>query len=177
MKVLAMSLWFRFVKEELIRNFWPFLRKISAALTTPSNEPGHWRKLSCTSAVEPSSDSDTILISAFFIFAQISSVTRAPLVAMHIRRPSEVPYSASSKMSGLRSGSPPERTTTGLEKSAISFRSFLPSSVEKSPSEEVMSEERATVAPKPVSVAVEARRGAVAACAARPGAAQASATR
>src|SRR5512138_1052853 len=45
-------------------------------------------------------------------------------------------------MSFRMSGSPPERTTTGLEKSEISFRSFFPSSVVKSPSEEVSSEEQ-----------------------------------
>ena len=81
-------------------------------------------------------------MSAFFIFSQTSSVTSAPLVAMHMRSPREVPYSASSKMSLRSSGSPPERTTTGLEKSAISLRSFFPSSVVKSPSEEVMSDEQ-----------------------------------
>src|SRR5512136_2994582 len=80
-------------------------------------------------------------MSAFFIFSQTSSLTRAPLVAMHIRNPREVPYSASSKISGRSSGSPPERTTTGLEKSAISLRRFLPSAVVKSPSEEVISDE------------------------------------
>src|SRR5512137_1458298 len=81
-------------------------------------------------------------MSAFFIFSQTSSVTRAPLVAMHIRRPSDVPYPASSKISLRSSGSPPERTTTGLEKSAISLSSFFPSSVVKSPSEESMSDEQ-----------------------------------
>src|SRR5919108_746821 len=142
LKVLAMSAWFRLVKDELMRNFWPLRRKISAARTTPSKEPGHWRKSSWTAAPLPSSDSETIRISAFFIFSQISSVTRAPLEAMHILSPREVPYSANSKMSGRSSGSPPERTTTGLEKSAISFKSFFPSSVVKSPSEEVISEEQ-----------------------------------
>src|SRR6266567_3423420 len=142
LKVLAMSCWFLLVKEELIRNLMPCLRKCSAARTTPSNAPGQERKSSWTAALLPSSDSETILISAFFIFSQTSSVTSAPLVAMHMRSPSEVPYSASSKMSRRKSGSPPERTTTGLEKSAISFRSFFPSSVVKSPSEEVMSDEQ-----------------------------------
>ena len=61
---------------------------------------------------------------------------------MQIRNPSDVPYSASWKMSGRMSGSPPERTTTGFEKSAISFRRFFPSSVVKSPSEESKSEEQ-----------------------------------
>src|SRR6516164_9875963 len=121
LKVLAMSCWFLFVKEELIRNLMPFLRKCSAARTTPSKAPGQERKSSWTSALLPSSESDTILISAFRIFSHTSSFTSAPLVAMHMRNPKEVPYSASSK---------------------ISFRSFFPSSVVKSPSEEVMSEEQ-----------------------------------
>src|SRR6185369_7380330 len=61
---------------------------------------------------------------------------------MHMRRPNEVPYSANSKISGRSNGSPPERTMTGLEKSEISLSSFFPSSVVKSPSDEVISEEQ-----------------------------------
>src|SRR3989337_2914194 len=71
----------------------------------------------------------------------MSSVTSVPLVAMHIRRPFSVPYCAISKRSGRRSGSPPERTRTGLQKEVMSSISFLASSVVKSVSWETMEEE------------------------------------
>ena len=69
----------------------PLRLSVSAARTTPSKAPGQARKLSCTSALEPSSDRETILMSASFILAQTSSVTSVPLVAMHMRSPSDVP--------------------------------------------------------------------------------------
>ncbi len=141
-KTPGMSAWFRFVKEELMRNFRPFLRKVSAALITPSKAPGHWRKSSWMAAVLPSRDRETMRMPDSSIRRQTSSSTRAPLVAMHMRSPIAVPKVANSKISSLRRGSPPDRTTTGEAKPAISERSRFPSSVEKSPSNEVSSDEQ-----------------------------------
>jgi len=60
---------------------------------------------------------------------------------MHIRNPFSVPYFAISKRSFLKSGSPPERTRTGLEISAMSSMSCFASGSEKSESCDVIEEE------------------------------------
>jgi len=110
--VAAMSAWFRRVNEELMMNSIPAARNSSAARTAPSKAPGWARKLSCTAAVEPSSDSDTIRMPDALIRSHTAVSTRVPLVARHMRRPRSVPCRARSKRSGRSSGSPPDRTST-----------------------------------------------------------------
>src|SRR3972149_2332491 len=136
-----MARWFRLANEELTMNWIPLRRNVSAARSVPSNAPGCFRKSSWIAAVDPSNDSDTILIPLSFICAQTSSVTSVPLVAMHIRRPFPVPYFAISKRSFRNSGSPPERTSTGLQKEVMSSISCFASSVVKSVSWETIEEE------------------------------------
>ena len=141
LQVAAISLWFLLVKEELTMNCIPLRLKISAARSVASNAPGCLRKSSWTAAVEPSSDREQIRIPDAFICPTTSSVTSTPFVAMHIRNPFSVPYFAISKRSFRRSGSPPERTRTGLEISAMSSISCFASASEKSESWDVIEEE------------------------------------
>ncbi len=122
-------------------NCIPFRLKISAARSVASNAPGCLRKSSWTAAVEPSSDREQIRIPDSFILPTTSSVTSTPFVAMHIRNPFSVPYFAISKRSFRRSGSPPERTSTGFEISAMSSISCFASGSEKSESWDVIEEE------------------------------------
>src|SRR6056297_282636 len=142
LKVSPISAWLRLVNEELIRNLMPFALSVSAPRIVPSKAPSQFRKLSWISAVEPSSDRETILMSASFIRAQTSSVIKVPLVAMHMRRPLPVPYLAISKMSSRSSGSPPERTITGWLTSQMSSISLKASAVVKSPDAAAMSDEQ-----------------------------------
>src|SRR3990172_6164531 len=141
LQVAAMSCWFRLVKEELTMNCIPLRRNVPAARSVASKAPGCLRKSSCTAAVEPSSDREQIRIPDSFIFSTTSSVTSTPFVAMHIRNPFSVPYFAISKRSFRRSGSPPERTRTGLEISAMSSISCFASPSEKSESCEGIEDE------------------------------------
>src|SRR5512145_2527670 len=135
-----MSCWFLFANEELTRKGTPLRLRVAAAASVASNAPACFRKSSCTDAVEPSRDSETIRIPLSFILSHTASVTSVPFVAMHIRNPLSVPYFAISKRSGRRSGSPPERTRTGLQKEVMSSMSAFASASEKSVSWDVIDE-------------------------------------
>src|SRR5512143_4079155 len=135
-----MSCWFLFAKEELTRKGTPLRLSVSAAARVAAKAPACFRKSSWTAAVEPSRDRETIRIPLSFIFAHTASVTSVPFVAMHIRSPFSVPYFAISKRSGRRSGSPPERTRTGLQNEVMSSMSDFASARVKSVSWDVIVE-------------------------------------
>ena len=111
--ILGISSWFLFVKDELMMNSMPcFLNKLCSVYRAGKRaflvpEIIMDRRVRAVKAERDYPDAGL-----FYVFADLV-VTRVPFVARHILKPLSVPYLAISKTSFLKSGSPPERTTTG----------------------------------------------------------------